>query len=91
MLSSGIVDEYERRTCCLLTCLTHGSLLCRLGKDSRCVKVIDSCLEETCLQRQTQHLLRLQLQLVLGLTHPGEWAVDLQSLWAENDIDGWRP
>ncbi|KAA8589888.1 hypothetical protein FQN60_013253 [Etheostoma spectabile] len=36
----------------------------------------DAWLEEAGSQRQAQHLLRLQLQLVLRLAHPGERAVD---------------
>lgn len=90
MRFSGIVDDYESGTSCLLTCLTHGPLIRRFCKDSRRVKVVDSCLEKTGLQSQTQHLLRLQLQLVLGLTHPGVRVVDLQRLWAEKGIDGCR-
>lgn len=74
----------------MLTGLTHGALLGWLGEDPRSVKVVDSSLEETGLQSQTQHLLRLQLQLILGLTHPGEGAVDLQRLWAEKCIDRQR-
>lgn len=82
MLCSGVVDDYESRTSCLLTRLTHGVLLRWLGEDSWRVKVVDSCLEKTGSQSQAQHLLRLKLQLVLGLTHPGEQAVDFQRLWA---------
>lgn len=89
-LRSGIVDDYESRTRCLLTRIAHDALLGRLGEDSRRVKVVDSCLEETSSQSQAQHLLRLQLKLVLGLTHPGERAMDLQRLWAEKDTSGWR-
>ncbi len=74
----------------MLTRLTRGSLLGRLGEDSWSVKVVDSCLEETGSQSQAQHLLRLQLQFVLGLTHPGERAMDLHRLWAEKDMDRWR-
>lgn len=89
-LCSGIVDDYESRTSCLLARLTHGGLLSWLGKDSVRVKVVDSCLEETGSQGQAQHLLRLQLQLILGLTHPGKRAVDLQRLRAEKGMDIWR-
>lgn len=71
----------------MLTGLTHDALLRRLAKDSRSVEVVDSGLEETGSQSQTQHLPRLQLQLILGLTHPGEGAVDLQRLWAENKTE----
>lgn len=83
MLRSGAVDDYESRTSCLLTRLAHGALLRRLGEHSWRVEVVDSRLEETRSQGQAQHLLRLQLQLVLGLTHPGERAVDLQRLRAK--------
>lgn len=82
-LCSDIVDDDESRTSSLLTRLTHGVLFCWFGEDSRRVKVVDSCLEETGSQSQAQHFLRLQLQLVLSLTHPGERAVDIQGLRAE--------
>lgn len=81
-LHSGVVDDDEGGTRRLLTSLTNGGLLRRLGEHSRRVEVVDPCLEETGSQGHAQHLLRLQLQLVLGPTHPGERAVDLHRLWA---------
>lgn len=83
---SDVVDDNESRTSRLLARLTHGVLLGWLGEDSWSVEVVDSRLEETGSQSQAQNLLGLQLQLVLGLTHPGEGAVDLQRLWAETGI-----
>lgn len=74
----------------MLTGLTHGALLGWLGEDSRSVEIVDSSLEETGSQSKTQHFLWLQLQLILGLTHPREGAVDLQRLWAEKCLDRWR-
>lgn len=84
---SDVVDNDESRARCLLACLTHGAMLWRLGEDSWSIKVVDSSLEKTGSQRQAQHLLRLQLYLILALSHPGKQAVNLQRLWAE--IDGW--
>ena len=87
---SGVVDDDESRTGRLLTRLTHSALLSRLGEHSWRVQVVDSGLEETGSQSQTQHLPRLQLQLVLGLPHPGERAVHLHRLWAETGRKGRR-
>ncbi len=83
MLCSGVVNDDESRTSCLLACLTHRALCCWLGEDTQCVEVVHSCLEKTGSQSQANHLLRLQQQLVLGPTNPGERAVDLQRLWAK--------
>lgn len=77
---SGVGNNHQSRTGQLLSRLTDVVLINRLGEDPWCVEVVHSCLEETGSQSQTHDFLGLQLQLVLGLTHPGERAVDLQGL-----------
>ncbi|TNN77948.1 hypothetical protein EYF80_011871 [Liparis tanakae] len=92
-LHLGTVDDDEGGTGRLLTRLAHGALLGQLGEHSWRVEVVDAGLEETGSQGQTQHLLRLQLQLVLGLTHPGTYLLLLclksmsTSTGAEEQLD----
>lgn len=82
VLHSGVVDDDEGRRRRLLAGLELCALIRRLGEHLRRVEVVDARLEEAGLQRHTQNLLRLQLQLVEGLAHPGE---DGRTFWAAED------
>lgn len=86
VLHSGVVDDDKCRRRCLLAGLELGALVCGLGEHLRRVEVVHARLEEAGLQSHTQHLLRLQLQLVEGLTHPGEDAGQPDdTVWAAQD------
>lgn len=86
VLHSGVVDDDECWRRRLLAGLELGALVCGFGKHLRRVEVVHARLEEAGLQSHTQHLLRLQLQLVEGLAHPGEdaWESD-NTFWAAED------
>lgn len=79
---SGVVDDDESRRGRLLAGLELCALVRRLGEDLRRVEVVHSGLEEAGLQPHAQDVLRLQLQLVEGLAHPGEDAVQPGTFWA---------
>lgn len=86
VLHSGVTDDDERRRRRLLAGLELSALVCKLGEHLRRVEVVDARLEEAGLQSHTQHLLRLQLQLVKGLAHPGEDAGQPDdTFWAAED------
>lgn len=72
---SGVADDDEGGRGRLLAGLELCALVRRLGEDLRRVEVVHAGLEEAGLQPHAQHILRLQLQLVEGLPHPGEDAV----------------
>lgn len=80
---SGTGDDDESGRGRLLACLAQGGLLGGPREHSGRVEVVDPGLEEAGSQAQTRGLLRLQLQPVLALTHPGEGAGHVCSLRAE--------
>lgn len=74
-IHSGVADDDEGGRGRLLAGLELCALVRRLGEDLRRVEVVHAGLEEAGLQPHAQRVLRLQLQLVEGLAHPGEDAV----------------
>lgn len=83
---SGIADDDESGRGRLLAGLKLCALVRRLGEDLRRVEVVHASLEEAGLQLHAQHVLRLQLQLVEGLAHPGEHAVHSRTVRAAEGI-----